>query len=411
VRLEKINPLLRTTDGRLLVGAQFCDHFAIGLAFVALPWIVLDGGGGAALAGLVFAVGTLPYVLFGLLAGVTGDRRSRKQVMVGAHALQMACAATVPLWALASHPPVALVLASAFAVGTGRTYADAASFGAVAELVGSINFVRAQAALSTAWAAGSIAGPFLGGVLVATFGAAAAVAAESALFALAAVLVWRISRPLAAPGQGLEGRILDAAREGIAVIRQTPLLRLLTSVQLLWYLSVIGALALIVPFLREDLDLDARQTGWILGAGAAMGLSAGFFVGALERRFGGLRLIAASILVSALAVVGLAGAPGFWGAFVAYAALNLAIWISVTSLIGERQRLAPDHLQARVGITGRAIALGSMMVGSLVASGLAVVVPLRALYLGVGLTALAIAAWAVPALLRRAATPIPLAEP
>ncbi len=66
-------------------------------------------------------------------------------------------------------------------------------------------------------------------------------------------------------------------------------------------------------------------------------------------------------------------------------------------------------MQARVGITGRAIALGSMMVGSLFASGLAVFVPLRALYLGVGLTALAIAAWAVPALLRRAAA-LPLAE-
>lgn len=411
VPLEKVNPLLRTADGRLLVGAQFCDHFAIGLSFVALPWIVLDGGGGAALAGLVFAVGTLPYVLFGLLAGVTGDRRSRKRIMVGAHSLQMACAATVPLWALASHPPVALVLASAFAVGTGRTYADAASFGAVADLVGSANFVQAQAALSTGWAAGSIAGPFLGGVLIAGFGAVAAVTAESALFAVAAVLIWRIRRPLAAPGQELEGRIRDAAREGIAVIRHTPLLRLLTSVQLLWYLSVIGALALIVPFLREELALGARETGWILGVGAAMGLSAGFMVGALERRFGGLRLIAASIVVSALAVVGLAGAPGFWGALVAYAALNLAIWISVTSLIGERQRLAPDHLQARVGITGRAIALGSMMVGSLVASGLAVVVPLRALYLGVGLTALAIAGWAVPALLRRAAAPVPLPEP
>jgi MFS family permease len=408
VRPEKVNPLLRTADGRLLVGAQFCDHFAIGLAFVALPWIVLDGGGGPALAGLVFAVGTLPYVLFGLLAGVTGDRRSRKRVMVAAHALQMVCAAAVPLWALASHPPVALVLASAFAVGTGRTYADAASFGAVADLVGSANFVQAQAALSTGWAAGSIAGPFLGGILVAAFGAAAAVAAESALFAVAALLVWRIRRPLAAPGHELEGRIRDAAREGIAVILRTPLLRLLTSVQLLWYLSVIGALALIVPFLREDLGLDARQTGWILGVGAAMGLSAGFFVGALARRFGGLRLIAASILVSALAVIGLAGAPCFWSALIAYAALNLSIWVSVTSLIGERQRLAPDHLQARVGITGRAIALGSMMVGSLVASGLAVFVPLRALYLGVGLTALAIAAWAVPALLRRAgAVPLP----
>ena len=92
--------------------------------------------------------------------------------------------------------------------------------------------------------------------------------------------------------------------------------------------------------------------------------------------------------------------------------LDFSIWISVTALIGEQQRLAPDRLQARVGITGRAIALGSMTVGSLVASGLAVFVPLRALYLGVGLTALAITpVWAVPALLRQAASAVPLPEP
>jgi MFS family permease len=411
VRRIALNPLLRTGDGRLLAGAQFCDHFGIGLAFVALPWLVLDGGGGAALAGLVFAVGTLPYVLFGLLAGVTGDRRSRKRVMVAAHALQTVCAAVVPLWALAAQPPVGVVILSAFAVGAGRTYADAAAFGAVADLVGSANFVRGQAVLSTGWAAGTILGPFLGGVLIAAFGAAAAVTAESVLFAFAALLVWRIRRPLAAPAQEAGVRVRDAAREGIAVILRTPLLRLLTSVQLLWYLSVIGAHALIVPFLRGDLDLDARETGWILGAGAIMGVSAGFVVGLLERRFGGLRVIAASIAVSALAAGGLAGAPEFWSALVAYAVLDFAIWVSVTAIIGERQRLAPDHLQARVGITGRAIALGSMTVGSLVASGLAVFVPLRALYLGVGLTALVISAWAIPALLRQAASAVPLPEP
>jgi hypothetical protein len=141
-----------------------------------------------------------------------------------------------------------------------------------------------------------------------------------------------------------------------------------------------------------------------------MGVSAGFFVGALERRFGGLRVIAASIVVSAFAAAGLAGAPEFWTALVVYAVFDLSIWISVTALIGERQRLAPERLQARVGITGRAIALGSMTVGSLIASGLAVFVPLRALYLGVGVTALVIAAWAVPALLRRAAAPVALGD-
>ena len=394
------NPMVRTGDGRRLLAAQLSDHFAIGLALVALPWLVLDGGGGAGLAGLVFAAGAVPYVVFGLSAGVAGDRRSRKKMMLAAHVLQALCAAVLPLWALAGQPPVGVVLASAFAVGIGRTYADAASFGAVADIVGPANFVQGQAALSTAWAGGAIAGPFVGGLLVASIGPAAAVAAEGVCFLVAALLIWRIRRPLAAPAQADHARARDAVREGIAVIRENALLRLLTIVQLSWYLTVIGAEALIVPFLRESLSLDPHEVGWILGVGAAAGLAAGLLVGVLAPRVGGVRLIAASIVVSGVAALMLAASPGFWPALLGFATLNLAIWVSVTSLIGERQRHAPPHLQARVGITGRAIAFASMLAGSLVASGLAFFVPLRALYLGAGVGALTIAAWAVPALVR-----------
>lgn len=394
------NALVRTRDGRLLLGAQLSDHFAVGLGNVALPWLVLDAGGGPALAGLVFAVGTVPYVLFGLPAGVVGDRRSRKRVMVVAHVLQALAAAMVPLWALGAQPSVAIVLASAFAVGVGRTFADAASFGAVAEIVGPANFVRGQAALSTAWAAGSVAGPFAGGVLVASVGPAAAVAVEGAGFLVAAVLVQSIRRPLAAPARQTLGRMREAVQEGIAVILDTPVLRLLTTVQLVWYLVVIGAQALIVPFLREEVSLDASQVGWILGVGAAAGLAGGLLVGVLAPRIGGVHLVAGSVLVSALTALALAGADVFATALVAFAGLNLSIWVSVTSLIGERQRHAPHHLQARVGITGRAIAFTSMTAGSLAATALASLVPLRDLYLGVGVAALVIAAWAVPALVR-----------
>jgi MFS family permease len=397
------NAMLRTADGRRLLAAQVCDHFALGLGIVAYPWLVLDGGGGAALAGLVFTVAAIPYVVFSLPAGVAGDRRSRKRMMIGAHFGQALCAAVLPLWALAASPPIALVLACAFAVGVGRTFADAASFGAVADVVGPANFAQGQAALSSAWAAGSIAGPFAGGILVASIGAGPAVAVQSGAFVVAAVLVGRIRRPLAAPAQETYGRARDAVREGITLIWETPVLRLLTTIQMLWYLIVIGAQALIVPFLRTELLLDAHEVGWILGISAAMGLAAGILVGTVVRRVGGLRLIAAAIVVSALAPIALALARDFWSALFAFSALTLAIWVSVTTLIGERQRHAPHHLQARVGITGRGTAFASMMVGSLIASTLASFVPLRALYLGVGLAALAISAWAVPTLVRTAA--------
>ena len=40
----------------------------------------------------------------------------------------------------------------------------------------------------------------------------------------------------------------------------------------------------------------------------------------------------------------------------------------IAMFIGERQRAAPDHLQARVGITGRMMVIGSIALGSAIVS-------------------------------------------
>jgi MFS family permease len=404
------NPLVQTRDGRLLLAAQLIDALGNGLASVALPWLVLDGGGSKSLAGLVFAATMVPYVVFGLPAGVTGDRHPRRWLMRTAHTGQAVAAALVPLYALGSHPPSALVLFSAFAIGAGRVYADAAAFGAIAELVGPASFVQGQAALSTAWAIGLVAGPVAGGALVAAIGPAAAITVESIGFVVAAVLVSRISQPLLAHDVPEGETLRDAVREGVGVIWHTPALRLLTLVVLAWNLSIVGAEALSVPFLREGLKLDAGQAGIILAAGGVTGVFVGPFIGAAVERIGGLRLISASIPISGVASIGLALAPGFAAALPAFVLLSFSFWVAVTTMIGERQRIAPPHLQSRVGITGRMISVSSMTVASLVASALVSVVPLRGLYLGFGVAALCVAAWAVPALYR-VQSPVPLVEP
>jgi MFS family permease len=397
------NPLLRDRDGRRLVAAQFADHFAIGIANVALPWLVLSGGGGVALTGLVFTMGTLPYLFFGLAAGVTGDRRSRKRVMLAAFPLQALVAFLIPLWdGIVGQPPIALVLVCAFAVGVGRVYVDAASFGAVADIIGRESFVQGQAAFSLAWSAGQIAGPALGGVLIAAFGPAEAIVVQGICFLAGALAILDIRRPLAAPHVERRESGWEALRAGFAVIRDIPLLRLLTTVQVVWYFVVVATFALQVPFLREALELDSQQAGWILGTAAAMGVVGSALVGPLERRFGGVRLIAVSAFGTGVGILALSVAPGFLTGLPCYCLVSLCGWISMTALIGERQRHAPHELQARVGITGRSIAFTSLMLGSLAASGLASLVSLRALYAGIGFAALLIASLSVPALLRAA---------
>jgi hypothetical protein len=88
------------------------------------------------------------------------------------------------------------------------------------------------------------------------------------------------------------------------------------------------------------------------------------------------------------------------------ACLGFTVQITTASFVAERQRYAPHHLQSRVGLSGRAIVLAAMMGGGFAASGLATVISLRTLFVGVGASSLALAVWAVPAIARAlAATP------
>jgi predicted MFS family arabinose efflux permease len=266
--------------------------------------------------------------------------------------------------------------------------------------VGPESFAEGQAALSTAWAAGLVVGPLAGGALVAALGPASALAVESASFLVAALLVRTMRSPMDAPHADDDESPLAAMRAGIDVVLHTPAIRLLTEVTIAWNLAIVGADALIVPFLRNGVGLSAAETGWVLGAGGITGVIAGPGIAWAVVRFGARPLIATSIVLSGLAAIGLALSPGIWAAIPANVVFALSGWMAVTSMIGERQRHAPAALQARVGITGRMVAITSQTVAALGASALASVAPLRALYVAFGVAALLVAAWAVPALRR-----------
>ena len=391
--------LLQSGDGRRLLAAQLFDSLGAGIGLVALPWIVLDAGGDASTAGLVAVFGLVPYVLFGLFAGVTGDRRSRRLVIIASHSTQTLCALAVPLWAIWGQTPEWLVLAVAFAVGIARTFADAAAFGAIAQIVGPAQFGRAQGLLSTVWATGMVSGPALGGQLIAAVGPSRAIAVQCAAFGLATVCAIAIRHPLRPPAPN-SGSMRDAMREGIDVIRNTPVVRRITVTTVCWNLAFYGAEALVVPFLRDVIDLDGGHVGWVLGLGSLIGIATGPVIVWLEGRTSASTVIVAGVVVSGLAVLALAASTAFWQVLAIWIVLSLAQWVSFTTAIGERQRHAPAHLQARVGITGRAIAIASMTAGATGASLLAHVVELRTLYTGMGIATLLVAVALGPRLLR-----------
>lgn len=348
---------------------------------------MLDHGGTATQAGLIYALSVLPYVVFGLPAGVVGDRHSPRRVMWLAHLLQAAVALVVPLWAITGHPPLLIVLGAAFGIGIARVFVDAAVFGSIATIVGRERFMEGQATLSAAWAVGFVAGPALGGLLIGLVGPAYTLLAEAVGFIVAFALILLIRRDLD-PGraQRPDEPAIAMMVEGLDVVRRSPRVRAYTWVSIAWNLGAAMSAALLVPLLRDVLGLSSLEAGAVLGVGALMGVIVPVFLARLVAAFGPGDLTAGATLLSFGSILATAAAPGFAIVMVANALRSLADYALISTVIGERQRGVPDRLQARVGITVRMIAVCAIAGGGLVGSLLAGVVGVRGVFVlsGIG---------------------------
>jgi len=394
------HPMLAARDGRLLLAAQSLDALAIGVAGVALPWLVLKGGGSHGEAGVVYALTVLPYLVFGLVAGAVGDRFPRRTVMLSAHGCQAAVAAVIPLWTITGAPPLGAILPLAFAIGSARVFADAGTFGAIASIVGVERFAEGQATVSAAWGIGLFAGPALGGLLVAAVGPGFALAAEAAACATAALLV-------AAIRSGLDSEVdeppvgsLSAIADGVRFMLRDAGIATYTLVIVVSNVAGAGGYALMVPLLRDHVGLPAGKVGAIMAVGELSAVAAAVMVGPLSRRFGPNRLFVACLTVAALSTVALGLATSFGTAAVATIPFLLVSSVSSIVAIGQRQRRAPAELQSRVGIAGRMAALGAVALGSAIASALSGPLGLRGVYLAMGAAALTVALVSAPFVLR-----------
>jgi MFS family permease len=323
----------------------------------------------------------VPYVLFGLVAGVAGDRFARRQLLLGAHTVQALAAIVIPLWTLeAGTPPIGIVLAAAFVIGTCRVFADAAAFGAVSCIVGRAHFTEGQAMLSAAWSIGLVAGPAAGGALIAAIGAGEALIIEFAAFVLAALLLLCMRDRLAAASDRPYERLRDALVEGLRVIGNEPIIKAFFVMSSAWNIVAAGVLTLLVPLLKDAIGLTSAEAGWALASGAAMGVVAAPLVGPLNRRFGGVTIVLWGTVINGVTALAIGLAWGFWALLPAICALYLAEWVTMSAFIGERQRRAPRHLQARVGISGRTINMASATVGAALASAATEFFGLRDIY-------------------------------
>jgi len=201
-----------------LLAAQLTSISGDFIVIAALPFAVFSIGGSSAQVSLAFGTGALLEVALVLFGGVIGDRFPRRAVMVGADVLRFSSQVTLAILLIFGIAEFWQLLVIQVLQGAGAAFFNPAMNGLVPEVVPERRLHDANALLTTAFAAGTMLGPALAGLLIAVGGAGWAFALDAATFAASAALLASIRM---APGSKPEpsGSVIGDLLEGWSEFR------------------------------------------------------------------------------------------------------------------------------------------------------------------------------------------------
>jgi MFS family permease len=308
VRLPDSLAVLRVREFRLLFAAQAVSVVGDRLVPVALAFAVLRLGGGPTQVGLVLASRTVMLVAALLVGGVVADRVPRGRVMVAADVARCVTQGVLAALLLGGVASIGVVALLAGLTGAGTGFFNPASTGLLPAVVRPDRLQEANGLRATATAGGEIAGPLIGGLLVAAAGTGWAFAVDAASFAVSAALLARLR--LAPDAAREASSFLADLRAGWSAFRSLRWLWAFVAASafgnLLW-----GAWSVLGPVIAERKLGGAAVWGAIL---AAMGI--GTLAGAVlairlrPRRPLVLATVAAAALVAPLACLAAAAPAG-----------------------------------------------------------------------------------------------------
>jgi MFS family permease len=386
-----------TKRGGALLASATVSRLADQSASIALVLVVIARTHDPRLAGLVVAAFTVPALVTGPVIGACLDQLRARRALFAVNQATLA-AALVGVVVLAGHAPGAVLIALGLFAGLTAPVLTGGFSSLVPLVVPPGALRRANALDAASYNVAGLAGPALVAVIAGAAGAGPALSAVAGIAALGLLLVLAAPMPATAPGRGPEARragpapagqamlgtLGTAVADGLALLRDVPMLRSTTIATTLSQLAQ-GLLPVALPLLAVRLDHPASAGAWLLTA-----LSGGGLAGALASSRLLARRTAPAVLIAATAACGiclaaLAAAPGFGPALALAALAGVADGPILAATLAVRQRTVPPDRYAQTAATTASLKTGAYALGAAAAGLLAGVLTARQLVLLVGI--------------------------
>lgn len=322
--------------------------------------------------GVLAALQRAPFLVLTLIAGAWLDRVRRRPVMIVSDVARALVLTAVPLAAFASVLSMPVLYAAALLLGTFTVFFDIGVLAFLPGLIGRGQLTEGYQRLDMSFSIANLVGPGLGGVLIQAVTAPMALLANSATYAVSAVMLVIIRRPepklSSADSDAPQSRLLDEVIDGLRWVFRHAVLRSELIGITSGIFGAVMAQPLVLVFAYRNLQFTPSLMGGIFTLEGLVGLLGLWASVRVMRRLTIGRMmwltqvaIAVSILLMPVAQLGVAILVMAVSAVIGGFASTIQDMTQVTL----RQSLTPDRLQGRMNAVFRLFYWGTMPLASL----------------------------------------------
>jgi MFS family permease len=381
-RVNLLAPL-RHRDFRLLWTGMTVSLLGDGIFLVAMAWQAYELWNAPAALSLLGIGMTIPTIAFLLPAGVLSDRLDRRSLMLCADIGRAVVIGALAVLSLTGLLTFWELMACVALYGVGTAFFTPAFEAIVPDIVPAADLAAANSLDQFVRPiALRLAGPALGGVLVAGVGTGAAFAVDAASFLASTVMVY-LMRPPAHPRSEHAESSLRAVKEGLQFVRRRVWLWGTLASAAIAYLAFMGPAEVLLPYLvKNELHASAGDLGLVFAAGGVGAISAALIMGQRGHPARDVTFMYATWTVATLAVAGYGLATASWQLMVAcllFNALETAgtiVWATI------KQRHVPASMLGRVSSLDWLISIGLLPLSFALTAPVAGLIGVRATLIG-----------------------------
>jgi len=359
-----LTPLRISRDFRLLWFGELVSHTGRQITLVALPYQVYQLTDSPLAVGMIGLVQLVPLVLFSLIGGAVADAVDRRRLLLFSQAGSMAASLLLVGGALVERPPLWFLYTAAALSSASSAFDAPARSAAIPNLVPRDRLSSAIALNQLMFQVNDVAGPAIGGLIIARLGLVWTYAIDAVTF-LAAIAALLAMRPMPPGREGARPPILRAVREGFAYLKGRRVLMSTFVVDL--NAMIFGMPRALFPVLaKEAFRVGPAGLGLLYAAPAAGALVGALFTGWVRHVRHQGRAVLWAVAVWGVAIIAFGFSTGaFWLALGWLAVAGAADVISAIFRSTILQSSVPDSLRGRLSSIHIMVVVGGPRLGDL----------------------------------------------